>query len=355
VSQLIEFRAGRNAYERIMSGGFTLNQISVLAGASGGPKWLVLSGIDRVLPGLFKGRQKPLFTIGSSIGAWRFAALSQKNPLEAIGIFEEKYIAQQYADEPFPQEVTDASYEIIDAYLSRKGIDYALNHPYMRMNIITAYSKGLASSDKKILLSLGFLPSVILNLVNRKLLAMMFSRVVFSDNRDKPPFSEMKGFNTSFVNLVSGNLREAIMASGSIPFVMNGVRTISSAPKGTYRDGGTIDYHLDIPFLPADDGLVLYPHFYHRIIPGWFDKSIPWRKASGAALDNTLLIYPSQKFIDSLPNKKIPDRNDFYLYKGNDKERFRCWNDVVKKGKELGSAFSDSIESRVMKKIIKPL
>jgi hypothetical protein len=165
----------------------------------------------------------------------------------------------------------------------------------------------------------------------------------------------MKGFNTSFVSLTAENFREAILASGSIPFVMRGVRDIASAPKGTYRDGGTVDYHLDIPFLPENDGLVLYPHFNHRIIPGWFDKSMPWRKASKAALDNTLLIYPSHKFIDSLPDKKIPDRNDFYTYKGKDIDRFRCWNEVVEKSKKLGEAFADILESPLLKKNLKPM
>ena len=41
------------------------------------------------------------------------------------------------------------------------------------------------------------------------------------------------------------------------------------------QDGGIIDYHLHLPYHRAQ-GLVLYPHFIDRIVPGWLDKALPW-------------------------------------------------------------------------------
>lgn len=68
-----------------------------------------------------------------------------------------------------------------------------------------------------------------------------------------------------FVALNAGNLRQALLASGSIPMVMEGVRDLPGAGAGTFRDGGLLDYHLDLPY--SGDDIVLYPHFTDRVIP----------------------------------------------------------------------------------------
>ena len=39
--------AGPSALQRLKKEGFNANQFKVLVGASGGPKWLVLLGLDR--------------------------------------------------------------------------------------------------------------------------------------------------------------------------------------------------------------------------------------------------------------------------------------------------------------------
>jgi hypothetical protein len=70
------------------------------------------------------------------------------------------------------------------------------------------------------------------------------------------------------------------------------------------RDGGILDYHLDIPFLPDEDGRVLYPHFYEHITPGWFDKSLN-RKPNQKKVENVVLVVPSKRFVESLPFGKI--------------------------------------------------
>ena len=107
------------------------------------------------------------------------------------------------------------------------------------------------------------------------------------------------------------------MASGSIPMVMSGVKDLPGGPAGTYRDAGVIDYHLDIPFLKGD-GLVFYPHFDQRLIPGWLDKKLTWRRPKKEHLENAVVVAPSTKFVKGLPLGKIPDRNDFMMFKGKD-------------------------------------
>jgi len=54
---------------------------------------------------------------------------------------------------------------------------------------------------------------------------------------------------------------------------------------------------------------------------------------------------PSKKFIESLPYGKIPDRNDFYLFKGRDKERISYWLEAVEMSRALGDEFLEIVES----------
>jgi len=93
--------------------------------------------------------------------------------------------------------------------------------------------------------------------------------------------------------LTKRNLKKALLSSGSIPWVMDGVENIESAV-GNFRDGGMVDYHLNLDFLPKSDGLVLYPHFYSHVIPGWFDKGSS-RRPSENDMSNVILISPSEK------------------------------------------------------------
>jgi len=58
----------------IQDEGLDMSRVKVIAGASGSAKFLVLTGIDRVLMSLFEERTDPLYLIGTSIGAFRMAA-----------------------------------------------------------------------------------------------------------------------------------------------------------------------------------------------------------------------------------------------------------------------------------------
>ena len=70
--------------------------------------------------------------------------------------------------------------------------------------------------------------------------------MVFSDPRDALPFT-LADFATRRVALAADNLGPAILASGSIPFVLQPVHHIAGAPRGAYWDGGITDYPLHLP------------------------------------------------------------------------------------------------------------
>ena len=179
------------------------------------------------------------------------------------------------------------------------------------------------------------------NLLHRRFLGAFFSRGLFSDPRDKPPFYDVSGFPIHHIRLTSKNFRDAIIASGSIPMVMQGVRDIHGAPPGTYRDGGVIDYHFDIPTVD-EDRISLFPHFFDWLKPGWFDRKLAWRKVNPKHMDRTLLICPSPEFIARLPDGKVPDRTDFVRMPEN--RRIRLWWEVVKACEELAEELNDVLD-----------
>jgi hypothetical protein len=346
MTQPLSFIAGPGALRIIRDEGLNPDRVSVMAGAAGGPKWLILGGIDRCLSDFFKHRTKPLYLLGSSIGTWRFAALAQSNPAAAIDVFEKAYLNQSYSAAPTTGEVTAVSQEILDAYLPDKSRSGILQHPYFRLNILSVRSRHILAKESRAVIAAGMALATLTNLASRKSMGLHFERTLFSDGRDDPPFYNMDGFPIHHVTLSEENLKQAVMASGSIPMVMKGVKDIPGAPSGTYRDGGMIDYHIDIPFDPDPDHIVLYPHYTDSIIPGWLDKHLSWRRISKRNMNNVLIVCPSKDFIAGLPFGKIPDRTDFMKFKGRDSERLDYWRTAVKGGALLGEKLYEALASK---------
>jgi hypothetical protein len=192
-----------------------------------------------------------------------------------------------------------------------------------------------------------------MNIFSRNSLGWFVERALFCNIDALPPFATMNQFPMNIYGLTQSNFKQALLSSGSVPVVMQGVSDINGVP-GVFRDGGIIDYHLDIPFLPDNDSLVLYPHFYEKITPGWFDKKLN-RKPCQKNMDNVLIVAPSDKFVKSLPYEKIPDRKDFITFKGKDRERMDYWEIVVKKNRILGDEFFEAVQSGRIRQIVKPL
>jgi hypothetical protein len=204
----------------------------------------------------------------------------------------------------------------------------------------------LAASDHPLLLGLHLGGAVLANLVHRKLLSFFFERTLFFSPGFDSALLQKDAFTSHWVDLNAHNFRSALLASGAIPLVMEGIADIPNAPGGTYRDGGVIDYHMNLPFQATEDEIILMPHFFERMVPGWFDKQLSWRKPDETFLSNMVMIAPAADFIAALPGKKVPDRDDFKLFFGKDKARFDQWKRVVERcrilGDELGEMFNRS-------------
>lgn len=350
------FLAGERALKRVRENGLDPDDVKIVAGAAGGPKWLILGQLDRVLFGeWFKGRRKPLFLLGSSIGSWRFAAASRRDPVAALDRFEDAYIHQAYTAKPSPAEVTGKSRDIMDAFLDESGVGEVLSHPCQRLSLFTVKSRHLLACEQKLLLALGLIGAVGANMVSRRLLRFCFRQTLFSDSRTLPPFTGNGNGRVMRLFLAGDNLKTALLASGSIPYVMQGIRDIPGAPPGVYRDGGAVDYHLDVPYGLAGSGIVLFPHYIDRIISGWLDKKLTWRKPAPGNVADVLLVAPSPEFVSRLPLGKISDRNDFYRFAGDDNGRFDYWQKVAAAGRELAEDFKEAVATGSIRERVRPL
>jgi hypothetical protein len=255
------------------------------------------------------------------------------DPLAALERFESAYLGQRYSARPSAGEVSEVSGGILGQLLGGDGAAQIVSHPARRLAVMAARSRHLAARETRWIQGTGLAAAALANIASRRALGAFYARALFCDERD---FDRYAVFGRHRHVLSAANLAEAVLASGSIPMVLEGVRDIPGAPRGVYRDGGVTDYHFDLEFAPSD-GLVLYPHFYPRLTPGWFDKRLSWRRVSAQRLATTVILCPSDAFVAGLPGGRIPDREDFVRL--TEEERVRCWRRVVGEARRLGDEF----------------
>lgn len=351
--QVLDIYAGKHAMQRIREEGFSQDMFDYMLGASGGPKWFVLAGLDRVIfPEFFGARKRPLHAIGSSAGAFRFSCFGQADPLGAINRLAARYSHTVYSDKPDAKEITYKGLQLLDYVLGDNGIREIIHNPVIKSHFVVARCKGLTRFEFKPVQLSGLIASAGANALKRNLLGYFYQRYVFSAPGAGLEITDPNGMPTHFIDLAENNLAQALMASGSIPVVIEGVEDINGAPKGMYRDGGIIDYHFDLSFGPGE-GLVLYPHFYKTPIPGWFDKSLGRRKPHPNSYDNVVMVVPSDAFVSTLPYGKIPDRKDFEHMTAE--QRIPYWQTVLQESDRLGQVFHDMVHANNFAQHIKPL
>lgn len=362
LNSALQIHAGPLALQQIRQHGLRAQDIAVIPAAAGGPKGLILSHLDRWLfSSWLPSAPRSRSLIGASIGAWRMAAACQTDAVQGFASLAEHYCQQRYSARPSEQEVGTACERLLADCLD--GQQAAIcQHAHFHLHIVTARGKRfLRAPQKKWQIRLGFAAAALANLATRAGLAGHLQRVVVGDTRDdlfwlrdsvdnsiEHAFDQ---FQTAFAPLAADNLAQALLASGTLPLIMPPLRNLRHAPPGTYWDGGLIDYHLALPYVrlwqqkPGE--LVLYPHFEARIVPGWFDKSLPWRRALRAGerhwLDNVILLSPSPAFIQGLPRRKLPDRQDFFHFGQQHNARIRDWQQAIGEGERLRDALAQFV------------
>lgn len=339
---MIDIYAGKTAAKIITEQGFKPDLFNAFLGASGGPKWFTLFGLDKYIFGeFFKNRSSQLNLIGSSAGAFRSACFSQNDPVAAIERLAKSYSQTRYSsNKPTPNEITTKARALLEDVFGNNGVTEIINNPIFKAHFIVAKSNGLVASELKALQLLGLSKSYLTNRVNRRFLNKQYERFIFQAPNSDLALEDSYQFKTTQLDLNKDNLKDALLASGSIPLVMQGIKNITGAPAGMYRDGGIVDYHFD--FKINNPGLILYPHFNSDPKAGWFDKSLK-RKVAAKNYDNVVMITPSKKFIASLPYGKIPDRSDFTDLDAD--TRIKYWRTVFSETEKLADDFDKKLNS----------
>lgn len=346
---MLDIYAGKNALKTIQEHGFKQELFTNFLGASGGPKWFTLFGLDKYLFGeFFKDRTTELNLIGSSAGAFRAACLSQNDPVAAISRLANKYAHTVYSDKPSTQDISDSAYEMLDHIFGESGITEIINNKTFKAHFIVAKSKGLTRYENKLVQGAGLLSSMVLNKVDRKLLAKQYERYIYRPATSQVTINDPYHFTSHYIDFTKNNIYSALLASGSIPMVMSGIKNIPGSPKGMYRDGGIIDYHFDFSLESKNQGLTLYPHFNPNPKAGWFDKNSS-RQVLTKSYQNTLLLVPSAQFVASLPFNKIPDRTDFETLDAT--TRIKYWLTVLSETDRLAESLHEFFVKQDLGKI----
>ncbi len=144
---MLEIYAGESALKTIKEQGFKQEIFSSFLGASGGPKWFTLFGLDKYVFGeFFKNRQQPLNLIGSSAGAFRAACFAQKDPVAAIERMAKDYSETVYSATAKPDEISRKAVELLDELYGEMGTEEIMQNDLFRAHFIVAKCNGLVAS-----------------------------------------------------------------------------------------------------------------------------------------------------------------------------------------------------------------
>ena len=271
------------------------------------------------------------------------ACLAQQDPVAAIERLAHFYSNETYSDKPDVNEISDKAERMLKRVLGKTGAKDIADNSTIQSHFIIAKAKGLNASENRLVQLTGLLTAATANSFSRNNIRHFFERYIVHTQNDQfdSSYFQLDDLPTRYASLTEENVHQTLMASGSIPLVLRGIPDIAGIEQGIYRDGGIIDYHLDLNF--NSDGLVLYPHFFPIIKPGWFDKSLKSRKAKIKNYSNVVVITPSAEHVAKLPYQKISDRKDFENLDQN--TRIKYWQTVLDESHRMADDFQALVEN----------
>jgi len=347
VSRALQVSAGPRALAQLREHGLRPADVRVIPAAAGGPKGLVMNPLDRYLFGQWLPQAtQSVFLLGASIGAWRLACACLPDPEAALAQLAEDYVTQQYEHAPGKAPKAAVVSQVLGQQLDDRLGRHALRilaHPRYRLHVFTSRGRHLLARQGRWRTPVGYTGAFIANAAGRRALGGWLERVVFGDPREALPFP-LSDYRSHRVALTAGNLGTAVLASCSIPFWLDAVHDIPGGPPGAYWDGGITDYHLHLDYAAMDAGLVLYPHFQNRVVPGWLDKAWKQRHRASPKLANLVLLSPSAEWVATLPGGKLPDRADFKAYGDDVQARAKAWRRAIAESQRLADEFAELVQ-----------
>jgi len=340
----LQIHAGPRALAHLRTHGLRPHDVRVVPAAAGGPKGLILNPLDRFIFGHWLPQSaQTVHLLGASIGAWRMASACLPDADAALAKLADDYITQRYehapGKAPTARHVSEIFGRRLDERLGAHTASQVLSSPRYRLHVFTSRGRHVLAREGPVRTPLGYAGAFFSNAVHRRALGAWLERVVFSDERDRLPFP-LSDFRTRHAVLTPGNLSAAVLASCSIPFWLDAVQDVPGGPRGAYWDGGITDYHLHLNYAAMDSGLVLYPHFHSRVVPGWLDKAWKRRHRASPALSNMVVLAPDPEWVRSLPGGKLPDRADFKAFADDFDGRVRTWRRAVAESQRLADEFA---------------
>jgi hypothetical protein len=351
----LHYRAGPAVIDMIRQEGLNPRKIKVFAGPAGGPKWFVSVGFDKTLirTRFLEGTDGKTLLAGSSAGGWRCLAMASSDPMDAYERLRIAYSRNIFTAVDTPRTVAMALKGNVDAFIPDKAVEHTVNHDRFDLAVHAVRAKGPSASADRRIEGFAILAAGLMNAVTPKAMNVFYERVVFYSGDPAPVFTSF--FNGRAIRLTTRNLRHAALATGSLPYIVAGVENIPDAPMGVYRDGGLTDYQLNQDYHPGPGGITLFFHYQERIVPGWLDKKLRWRRPPKESLDCVLQVYPGRDFLDLLPDRRLPDREDFRIFVDRPSERIERWDKVSELSEILGEQFMEDVQSGTISKSVKPL
>ena len=242
----LEYRAGSRILPSITEHGLKPRNIGAFAGPAGGPKWFVSVGFDKAVmkSGFLQRPSGRVLLAGSSAGAWRCLAMACQDPLDAYEKLRIAYSRNIFTAQDNPSTIGQALRNNVDAFLAERDVSHILAHRYYDLALHVVRGVGPAASENLKIQAGGLVAAFVFNAISPKMLNSLFERVIFCSGATDLPFSDDHS-GARVVRLTRENLPLAALATGSLPYVVAGVRNIPGAPPGTYRDGGVRDYQLN--------------------------------------------------------------------------------------------------------------
>lgn len=349
MAQNFIIRAGTKALQHIRNSGLSPQDISCIPAAAGGPKWIVLYAFDKYfLREWISKKHTATNLVGASAGAWRMLCYALDQPEQALSAFLHAYVEQRYQELPPPSVVSQNVIDILNQILATSSKEGMWKADLKRLYVISSQSSFKLRSGSAYKKEFGTM--AMKNLVARSFLKADLRRIVFTNSPHKPLVED--AFHTNYVRFTKDNLIPALQSTGTLPIYMEPVSNVPEVD-GLLWDGALIDYHICHQY--QDEGLVFYPHFTDQLIPGWFDKFVPWRKFAGPFKDRMIVISPSKSFVQALPDQKTPDREDFNRYFDNNEQRIQNWYEVAKRGEDLAEEFDRLYKSGALVDHVRPL